>query len=217
MVTDQRSDPSFSPGDRVAVPWGLDVLEGTVVSSHGQGSDRQVVVNVDLPDTEEESESQLATFAAQELEAAAQVASERRPGAWLPAYRYEQELRQVLEHLVASEAGLSILSQGRGEPATADSHADFILDDGNHRLIIEAKAPASGRVTRQSVDQLVGYLSILHATAGILVTNVALSAEARNKLQEVRQQGLKIWAIRWRSPNDNPKLDQAIREWLLAA
>jgi Restriction endonuclease len=217
MVTDQRSDQSFSPGDRVAVPWGLDVLEGTVVSSHGEGPDRQVVVSVDLPDAERESGSQLATFPAKELEAAAQVASERRPGAWLPAYRYEQELRQVLEHLVASEAGLSILSQGRGEPAAADSGADFILDDGNHRLVIEAKALASGRVTRQTVDQLLAYLSLLRASAGILVTNATLSAEARNKLQKARQKGLNIWVIQWRSPHDNPELDHAIREWLLAA
>jgi Restriction endonuclease len=217
MVTDRSLDRPFSPGDRVAVPWGLDVLEGTVVSSHGEGAGRQVVVNVDLPDAEGESESQLVTFPARELEAAAKVASERRPGAWLSAYRYEQALLSALEHLVNSETGLNMWSQSRREPATADSGADFILDDGNHRLVIEAKAPATGRVTGQAVDQLLAYLNLSHANAGILVTNASLSEDARKKLKVARQSGVNIWVIQWRSSDDDPELDHAIREWLLAA
>lgn len=213
MVTRHRPDQSFSPGDRVAVPWGLDVLEGTVVSSHGRGPGRQVVVNVDLPDAEGESGAQLVTFPAKELEAAAQVASERRPGAWLSAYRYEQALLRALEHLVDSEGGLSIWSHDR----TADTGADFVLDDGNHRLIVEAKAPATGRISRQAIDQLLAYLSLSNVTAGLLVTNAALTAEAQKKLQEARQRGLHVWMVHWRSSEDNPELDHAIQEWRLAA
>lgn len=217
MVEDQRLDQSFRPGDRVAVPWGLDVLEGTVVSGHGEGPDRQVVVNVDLPDTEGESSSQLVTYPAKELEAAARVANERRPGAWLRAYRYEQALRRALEHLVQSEAGLNISPQGRGEPVTADSGADFILDDGNHLVIIEAKAPVSGQVTQQAINQLLHYLIVSRATAGLLVTNAALSAGAQDKLREAHQEGLDIRAIQWRSSDDDSELGRTIRELLLAA
>src|SRR5262245_27372145 len=103
MVDDRGLGQTFKPGDHVAVPWGLDVLEGTVVSTHGEGPQRRVVVSVDLPDTEE---SQVMTFPARELEEAAQDASERPPGAWLPAYRYEETLRRALERLVKAESGL---------------------------------------------------------------------------------------------------------------
>src|SRR5438876_11021665 len=124
MVRDQGLEQSFRPGDRVAVPWGLDVIEGTVVSSHGQGPERRVVVSVDLPDTEE---SQLLTFPVRELEEAAQDASERPPGAWLSAYRYEQALRRVLE-----QSGFNVWPTSPEESARTGSRPDFIVDDGDH-------------------------------------------------------------------------------------
>ena len=144
MVRDQAPDDSIRPGDRVAVPWGLDVLEGTVVSTEGGGPGRRVVVSVDLPDTEE-SGAQLVTFPASELEAAAAVASERQPGAWLPAFRYEEALRHALEYLIQADAELGIQSLGHERPSP-DSRADFALDVGDHRLIIEAKSQPSGQV-----------------------------------------------------------------------
>jgi hypothetical protein len=174
-------------------------------------------VNVVLPDTDEEPGSQLVTFPAKELEAAAQVAGERSPGSWLSSYRYEQALRRVLEHLVSSEAGLNILSQARGESATTDSRADFVLDNGVRRFIIEAKAPVSGQVARQAVDQLLRYLSITHASAGLLVTNVPLSGDALNKLEEAHQEGHDIRTIQWHPSEDDAELERAVRELLLAA
>jgi hypothetical protein len=213
MVTDQGPDPSFGPGDRVAVPWGLDVVEGTVVSTHGQGPERRVLVSVDLPDTEE---SQLVTFPIRELEEAAQVASERPPGAWLSGYRFEQAVRRVLEQLLASDPELSYL-QSQAASATADSRADATLDLGGHRLIIEAKTSPSGRISRQAVDQLMTYVTRSQARHGLLVTNAPLSADALSELDEAHQRGLDIRVVQWRTPDDNPELTSVIRELLLAA
>jgi len=209
MVRDQGLEQSFRPGDRVAVPWGLDVIEGTVVSSHGQGPERRVVVSVDLPDTEE---SQLLTFPVRELEEAAQDASERPPGAWLSAYRYEQALRRVLE-----QSGFNVWPESPEESARTGSRPDFIVDDGDHRLIIEVKAPLSGRVTRKAVDQLLSYLTVSRLKHGLLVTNAALSPDALSELDEAHQRGLDVRAVQWRSPDDNTELGRAIRELLLAA
>jgi hypothetical protein len=213
MVTDQGPDPSLDPGDRVAVPWGLDVVEGTVVSTHGEGPERRVVVSVDLPDTDE---SQLVTFPVRELEEAAQVASERPPGAWLSGYRYEQALRRALEQLAKSDPELTYL-RSRAESATADSGADFTLDLGRHRLIIEAKASPSGRVSAKAVDQLMYYVTLSQARHGLLVTNVPLSADALSELDQAHQRGLDLRAVQWRSPDDNRELASVIRELLLAA
>lgn len=213
MVTDQRPDPSFDPGDRVAVPWGLDVVEGTVVSLHGKGPERRAVVSVDLPDTDE---PQLVTFPVRELEEAAQVASERRPGAWLSGYRYEQALRRALEQLAKSDPELAYL-RSQAKPATADSDADFTLDFGRHRLIIEAKAAPSGRVSAKAVDRLMYYVALSQARHGLLVTNAPLSADALNELDEAHQRGLDIRAVQWRSPDDNPELASIVRQLLSAA
>lgn len=214
MVRDQGLEQSFRPGDRVAVPWGLDVIEGTVVSSHGLGPERRVVVSVDLPDTEE---SQLVTFPVQELEEAAQDASERKPGAWLSAYRYEQALRSALEQLAQPDSGLNVWPQGPEDSARTGSRPDFIVDDGDHRLVIEVKAPLSGRVTRKAVDQLLSYLTVSRLRHGLLVTNAALSPDALSELDEAHQRGFDVRAVRWHSPDDNPELGRAIRELLLAA
>ena len=213
MVTDQGPDPLLDPGDRVAVPWGLDVVEGIVVSTHGEGAERRVVVSVDLPDTDE---SQLVTFLVRELEEAAQVASERPPGAWLSGYRYEQALRRALEQLAESDPELTDL-QSQTESAEADSGADFTLDLGRHRLIIEAKAASSGRVSAKAVDRLMYYVALSQARHGLLVTNAPLSTDALNELDEAHQRGLDIRAVQWRSPNDNPELASVVRQLLLAA
>jgi Holliday junction resolvase len=214
MVGQQDPEQSFSPGDRVTVPWGLDVLEATVVSTHGAGANHRVVVNVDLPDTEDESGSQLVTFPARELEAVAHARSERRPGAWLPAYRYEQALRSALENLV--NLGLNVSSQVGGE-SPADPRVDFLVNDGNHLIVIEAKAVTSGRVRPEAIDQLLSYLVNHRATAGLLVTNALLSEAARARLEQAHEEGLEVQAVRWDSPDDNSNLDRVIRELLLAA
>lgn len=209
MVRDQGLEQSYRPGDRVAVPWGLDVIEGTVVSSHGQGPQRRVVVSVDLPDTEE---SQLLAFPVRELEEAAQDASERPPGAWLSAYRYEQALRRVLE-----QSGFNVWPESPEESARTGSRPDFVVDDGDHRLIIEVKAPLSGRVTRKAVNQLLSYLTASRLKHGLLVTNAALSPDALSELDEAHERGLDVRAVQWRSSDDNTELGRAIRELLLAA
>jgi hypothetical protein len=213
MVTNPGPDPSLDPGDRVAVPWGLDVVEGTVVSTHGEGLERRVVVSVDLPDTDE---PQLVTFPVRELEETAQVASERPPGAWLSGYRYEQALRRALEQLAKSDPEPTHLRSQAGS-STADRGADFTLNLGRHRLIIEAKATSSGRVPAKAVDQLMNYITLSQASRGLLVTNAPLSADALNVLDEAHQRGLDIRAIQWGSPDDNPELASVIRELLLAA
>jgi hypothetical protein len=205
------SDQSFAPGDRVSVPWGLDVLEGTVVSSHGHGPGRQVVVSVELPDTEEET--QLVTFSARLLEDAAEEASERQPGAWLPAYRYEERVRDALERLADDALTGPTLERERpsGQPI------DFILSSGDHRLVIEAKTASSGRVGSKAIDQLMHNLKRSKGSAGLLVSNADLSPAAVERIQQARYDGYNIRAIQWHSMDDNPHLSRTISELLSVA
>lgn len=217
MVSRENSETVFAPGERVPVPWGLDVLEGTVVSSHGRGVNRRVVVSVDLPDAEGESVEQLVTLPVRVLESAAAVASERKPGAWLPAYRYEEELRHALELLVQTDVELSIGSLDRESAVIPGLRADFVINFGQHRLIIEAKALVSGRVSAEAVNQLLGYVTGLPDAAGLLVTNAELSKDARKRLQQAGEEGYELRAVKWRSQDDNPELGRVITELFPAA
>lgn len=217
MVRSGRPDTQFAPGDRVAVPWGLDVLEGTVVEIHGEGPGRRVVVSVELPDTGGESAAELVTLPVNVLEHAAEVADDRQPGAWLSSYRYEQELRRALESLAQTETGLSTWSLDHHLADIPDSRVDFIMDVGAHRLIIEAKAPVSGRVSEMAVRQILRYLKASRGAVGLLVTNVDLSPEALTRLQEANREGYDIHAIQWRSQEDTPRLGRAIKELLSTA
>lgn len=216
MVEDQSARLSFRPGDRVAVPWGLDVLEGTVVSSHGDGPARRVVVSVDFPDTDGEAEGQLVTLMASALEDAATVASERRPGTWLPAYQYEEALRRALDHLLSAQVDLYGLLSSEAS-STSRSPWDIILGFGDHHVIIEAKALRSGQVSGRVIDRLLSYLRDSPHTAALLVANTGLSAEAKQLVKNALQQGYEIRAVKWRSSDDDPELGRAIRELLSAA
>jgi hypothetical protein len=215
VVSNESPDQQFEPGDLVAVPWGLDVLEGTVVSVRGAGQTRQVVVSVDLPDTDDESRTQLVTLPASSLQDAAAVASERRPGSWLPAYRYEEELRSALVDLFQADPELSSL--GREHFSGSDMPWDFILDAGDRKLFIEVKSSATGPVSRRTVDLLLRHLSAAHSRTALLVADSGFAPGARERLHEASEAGYRIRTVRWKSPDDNASLDQVIRELLSAA
>jgi hypothetical protein len=215
MVSNERPDQQFEPGDLVAVPWGLDVLEGTVVSVHGAGQTRRVVVSVDLPDTEDESRAQLVTLPATTLQDAAAVASERRPGSWLPAYRYEEELRRALVDLFQTDPELSAL--GRERFSASDMPWDFVLDVGDRKLFIEVKSSLTGPVSGGTVDQLLTHLRASQARIALVVADSGFTSDARERLHEASEAGYRIRTVRWQSPDDNASLDQVIRELLSAA
>lgn len=215
MVDDQSTGDPFAPGKRVSVPWGLDVLQGTVIDSHGEGSTRRVMVSVDLPDTGDDPETQLVTFRATDLEAAALVANERHPGAWIQAYKYEEQLSQALERLTKTwqrlDASLERRRRGIGD------EADFALDAEGRELLIEAKSLSPNRaVSPDVIDKLLRLLLSSHASGALLVTNSRLSRAASERLEEAIRSGLSIRAVHWQPSEDNTELDQAIRDLLAA-
>lgn len=215
MVTD-GSDDRFEPGDRVSVPWGLDVLDGVVVSTHGEGDARRVVVSVDLPDVDAESGTQIVTLAPSALTRAAAVANDRLPGAWLSAYRYEEELRHALESLFREVARIA-QSDWREQSALSDVIADFYVQSEGHQLIVEAKNTPSGKVSRMVVDQLLDRLNRLHGSSGLLVANADLSPEAQRRLEDAAREGYQVRAVKWNSSHDNHVLNRAIQDLLSAA
>lgn len=216
MVDDQSTRDPFGPGARVAVPWGLDVLQGTVVDSHGEGAARRVTVSVELPDTGDDPETQLVTYRASDLEAAARVANERQPGAWIQAYKYEEQLSKTLEQFTKTASLLN--SSLERQIRVADFEADFALDADGRNLVIEAKTlPPNKAISRDTIDKLLALLASSRASGALLVTNRRLSQAASERLQEAINSGFSIRAVHWEPSGDDAELDRAIRELIAAA
>ena len=216
MVDDQSARDPFVPGTRVAAPWGLDVLQGTVVDSHGEGSARRVMVSVELPDTGDDPETQIVAYRASDLEAAARVASDRQPGAWIQSYKYEEQLSRTLERW--TETAQLLNSSLERQIRATDFEADFALDADGRKLLIEAKTLSPNKaISRDTIDRLLVLLLSSHASAALLVTNRRLSHAAKERLQEAIHDGLSIRAVHWEPSGDSAELDRAIHELIAAA
>lgn len=203
----------FTPGQRVFVPWGLDVVDGTVLEVKGDGPGRRVVVQIVDPEGHEEAEPLVMTFRPADLEAAAEEASERRPGAWLSAARYEEKLRDAVNRLLDKwpQASRSIQPPHLVEERDI---ADFALRAADHLLLIEAKAPIAGQVPSKALDQLWSHARSSRIPVALLVTNGELSLSAQRRLRELVRSGAKIGVVRWSSLDDNEALGSAIEEAL---
>jgi len=219
---------AFSIGDHVHVPWGLDVVDGVVVNTYGEGDGRQVVVRVFLPDTQDQADDAddiTVTLPAQVLEEAEAEAEERRPGAWLPTLRYERSLRDALAEILNRQWGDRALVRDReslAQELVEQGRADIEVKLPDRTIIVEVKVPTSGVVPEGAVTAFVAALaaaqvtSLVQGASGLLVTNGELSKAAEDHLRSAAQEGMTLRAVQWRNPRDNKRLARALTELLAA-
>jgi hypothetical protein len=219
---------AFSIGDHVHVPWGLDVVDGVVVNTYGEGDGRQVVVRVLLPDAQDQAEDAddiTVTLPAQVLEEAEAEAEERRPGAWLPALRYERRLRDALAEILNRQWGDRALVRDReslAQELVEQGRADIEVKLPDRTIIVEVKVPTSGVVPEGAVTAFVAALaaaqvtSLAQGASGLLVTNGELSKAAEDHLRSAAREGMTLRAVQWRNPRDNKRLASALNELLAA-
>lgn len=201
------SSQAVQVGDRVRVPWGLDVLDGLVEDIYETSSGRRVVVRVAVPGS---SEAETVTLPAETIEPP-ENAETASPGSWVTGARYERKLGEALQRLVPSlRADTGILVQvamGRGQSA------DFVVQSGNRKVFIEAKSGTHQRhVTTDMVNQLRRLLRYANSrdVAGLLVTDLDLTPSAQRLLRESPQ----LRAVRWRSSSDDKRLADALASLL---
>lgn len=205
----------FIPGQRVSVPWGLDVVDGTVVSVSGEGPNRRVVVRVTPSEPDDETESLIMTFRARDLEGAATEANEHRPGSWLFAKEYEDRLRialrQLLDQLPAAPSSTSQpnLVEDAGE-------GDFVLKAAGRRLLVEAKALRGRELQPDMLEKFWRQVVKYQSPQALLVTNANLSKNAQQRLRELHDSGVDLRIVRWFSSEDNDALGEAIGRILVS-
>ncbi|MFB8760782.1 hypothetical protein [Streptomyces nigra] len=212
------TDRDYEVGESVAVPWGLDTVDGVVVGAYGEGSSRRVLVEVSLG----EDATETIPFSPRALELARTPEAQSPPGAWVDAARFENSVRaallQALHELKPDwEAQTySDVSIGPGERIDMA----FVLAD--RLLIVEAKYSNLDKPSRDvsSVDQLRYFLSQLRQegmdrAVALLVMNRQPSEPLLKRAYGMRSDGVPVWVLAWET--ENVEAEAALRNTLSAA
>jgi Restriction endonuclease len=208
-------------GDRVRVPWGLDVLEGEVTNVYDIGSGQRVVVRVTVPDVSEESETLTIALPVEVVEPVESDAEDRSPGEWVASRpherRYEQSLEEALRRVLSSLPAPTNVE--RHDP---DTGVDYLIRRGDCFVLIEAKAARQRamvhgdavRQLRRSLDRFKRLRGGVHGqcAAGLLVTDQELTEAAEQLLRDAP-----LRAVRWRGSRDDKRLAEALESLLSGA
>ncbi|MFE2704534.1 MULTISPECIES: hypothetical protein [Streptomyces] len=197
----------YEVGDTVLVPWGLDLVEGTVVGAYGEGSSLRVLVEVDVGD----GATEVLPFSSRALEIAQTPEEKGPPGAWVHASRYEDALSRTLtqilrQHLVEWHGAVE-LRTGFKEDRGIDIRAQL----PDRVLVVEAKHYSDENVPlRISVlDQIVAYLREPQRecphVVGLVVTNTKVLPRIFEHAQELRESGIPLWVAMWRPWETSPR------------
>jgi hypothetical protein len=189
-------------GDRVAVPWGLDTVEGVVVATYRTGEVDRVVVEISAQETGADVEPITVVLPVDEV---ADVGQVRRGGEWLHGFRYEREVAEAVGRVLQSWQPRVKLTQ-----ASTDKGADLIADTPFGTLIVEIKH--TDRISEQAVRQLQSWLSnaMTQLAKGLLVGDGTFSESLRKQINPDGLLSPDLGIVRWRGTKDDQRLREVI-------
>jgi hypothetical protein len=193
----------------VRVPWGLDLLEGTVVGLHGRGSAAHAVISLVTPGSEADTPSTV-VFPLTSLEQAKDAPS-GQAGSWLSHVRYEHDVTRALRGLFSPEAEISL------DP---DSGFDLLVRRNNRVVLVVVKYRqrwAASTLTAELRRWHHAARSVQDAVGVLLVTQAALPFEVERQIEANGLIERSLGLIRWRSPEDNQRLEQVMNALLSQA
>jgi hypothetical protein len=209
VVRSGKSMRTYTVGEIVQVPWGLDVLPGTVVATYEMATGERVVVEVRVPGNEGEGELERITLPAHALELTEEEVASRRPGAWVVSLRYEEQVAQAVRRVLPDTAVLRDQTN-----AQRDLSVDLSIIFEDRLVLVEIKRVSQDRqITARQLRQVVALLERSPSDVPlILVTNSLLATSAR---REVARRSERLFVVRWRSPSDDDELGSVINRALL--
>jgi len=199
-------------GDRVGVPWGLDVLEGVVLRTYETGSGSRAVVSVDVPGANDEAESRTVTLRTTDLLPIGEGDKLEAPGSWVNEYQFAKAVQEALARAVRR---LPERADVETEPRLGGQRPDAIVKLGDHLVVVEVKTTAR---TSAAVNQLASYLRQVRnhnpdaSVGGMLVLQSEPQAHVARELRD-----LGMTAVSWNTPRDDSKLAAALTRLLEAA
>lgn len=212
------TDREYEVGESIAVPWGLDTVEGTVVGAYGEGSGRRVLVEVSVGDGATET----LPFSPRALKVARSAEMQSPPGAWVTTARFEESVRDALSEAlrdVNPRWGGSIQSQLR---IAEDLRIDLAASLPDRLMIAEAKHYSPGKPVESTlaVDQLRHYLTQLRTqgagrAVALLIMDRQPGMQLVKRAYSMRMEGFPIWVVEWEP--GNPRADEKLRNVLSEA
>lgn len=191
-------------GSRVGVPWGLDTVEGEVISTYPSPAGARAVVNVTVPGTVSTE-----TVAVKVSDLRPLPAATEPPGAWYGEYLFAEAVREAL---VRAARRLPVQAEVRTEARVADQQIDGLIQSDAGMVVIEVKRRAPDASV---ADQLQSHVARLQQddprrrVAGLFVVQDEPSVDA---VRRFRQLGLAV--AKWDSKRDDPTLTEALAEAL---
>lgn len=204
------SEQTPAVGDRVGVPWGLDVLEGVILRTYQTGSGTRAVVSVDVPGADDEPRT--VTLRTTDLLSIGEGHELAAPGSWVNEYQFAQAVQAALARTISRLANHAEIET---EPQLGRRRPDAIVRFGDHFVVVEVKATAN---TVAAARQLTSYLHEVRrrnpeaSVGGMLVLQSEPEAQ---DLQELQAQGLA--AVNWSTPRDDARLAAELSRLLEAA
>lgn len=202
--------PALTVGQTVSVPWGLDVLEGTVLRVYETGAGPRVVVQVRIPGTGEggaESEDATLTLPTDVVEPIDDRSAKPEPGAWVADRAYERRVADAVLRAISKIADVGAIS----EPSS-DRGVDYLIHSGDSNIAVQAKHLSSShsRLPAEEVDRAmkIASASVLPL---LLVTNANPTPGALRAFLGKKETPRKFALVRWRSPADDTDLESELR------
>lgn len=189
-------------GDRVTVPWGVDTRDGEISAVYHTGDVERVLVRLD-PSESTGGEAQTVVFPAEAVKPLPDKPDLPEPGTWLRGYRYEREVAEALNRVLASEHPTVQLNA-----EISGKEVDVLVETSHGAMIVEVKSvdKLSQRLFEAAIRQLRTIMAAFPGAKGLLVTPSVLSASVTKR---TRQDGLlssDVGVARWRSLQDDKQL-----------
>lgn len=206
----------YQVGDAITVPWGLDLVQGTVVGAYGEGLGLRVLVEVDLGD----GSTEVLPFPPRALEIAQQPEGQSPPGAWVQASRYEESLSRVLSKILHAHVpewlgGVEVNAR-LGEAR----EIDFLAQLPDRLLLVEAKhyRDVQRPLNTSTLDQVEAYLRGLRRNSppavALVVTNAKVPLSVIERAEKYREASVPMWVAGWREWDTPVELEMALAEAL---
>lgn len=206
------SEHTPTVGDRVGVPWGLDVLEGQVLRTYDTGAGTRAVVLVDVPGADDAPDSRTVTLPTTDLLPIGEGEELEAPGSWVDEYQFEKEVEEALTRAVRH---LATPAEVETEPRLGGQRPDAIVRLGNHVVVVEVKKVAQ---TSAAVNQLASLLHQVRANNPEVLVGALLVLQSVPRAQVARELAdLGLATVNWNTPRDDQKLTAALTRLLEAA
>ncbi|MEV6479192.1 hypothetical protein [Streptomyces sp. NPDC051576] len=215
------TDREYVVGESIAVPWGLDTVEGTVVGAYGEGSGRRVLVEVNVGDGATET----LPFPLRALEVTRSAEEHGPPGTWVTSARFEESVRDALAdslRKIAPEWNGETHSQLLIDP---DARVDLAFFLPDRFLFAEVKHYTVDRSRKSventtAIEQLREYMVRLRDrgygnSVGLLIMDRTPGGRLVKRAYEMRAKGFPVWVVEWEP--DNAKAEVELRQVLAEA